>query len=719
MSCAFVPRKIGVICVVGVWVAHGEEGAVHEIPEVVVEETAVSSYVPQTVVGATGTALPTSLSPQTVNVLTKELIEAVQADNLDELMVYDTSVSTGGASLYSRTSGKYSIRGYSGSDVSLQGLPLADGMGMMLDAALIDQVEVVRGPIGSLQGGQTSTLGPYGAGGAILLKLKQPTLEDLTETSLGVRLTESGGQRYRLTLDHNTVAWGEEGSFDFGSRTIVTGEYDRPFWLNGHSKGGQCYTIAPSFMWRDSKSRIALNMAFQYQDAPSYQGVPVLGGQFVGPYGIWLGSPNSRNEYKGALIQLNGEWELDSTWTVRAGAGTSFSDVDYNIWALSSGAPSRTISTLDYYNSIIATGKGYYEYAWADTVSVNWNAYGQALAKVKTGSVDHEVLIGLDYTARHKRGHSSFATTDQLFDIWTPEAPWATERDYGIDTKQSQTVHRTGVTLQELASWEQWKFLAGLRMDGHFSAEGNAAFSVSPRVGFSRSFEDRVVVFGNFSRTESPNFNYLDANDEEMTSSWNANQVEGGVRVNPWGSLWLSASAFMIEQNHSPELLPNDRTHYYDNGKSRSKGIELTLNGNITPAWSSYLSYTFLEYKDIDAGQSFDRYPPHAWALWQQYKIQGGWLSGTKLGVGYRFRASSLATIRGNKIADNYTIPSYHVFDCAVEIPLQANDYIPESSIRFAVYNIFNERYVASSRHAVQCFAGEPRTFEICWKSKF
>lgn len=699
-------------------VGASDAAPVQTMTEMVVADKAPDPFRAETVTGATGTELASELSPQTVNVLTRNLLEATNVDNLDEALAYDTSVSSGGSTLYSRTAGQYSIRGYSGSDVTLQGMPLPDGMGIVLDSSLIEQVEVVKGPIGSLEGGQTSTMGPYGAGGSIVLNLKQPLMENVTDIMAYTRLTEGGGQKYRLVGDNNRV-WNRTNG-QLGMRTIFVGEYEHPFWLKGGADGGQKYVISPSFLWKpDSRTKISLNLSFQYIDMPAYQGIPVLGGQFVGPYNAWYGGPLSRDEYKGALMQVNLEKKLDSTWTIRTGAGLGYSDVDYNLWALSSGAPNRKVSALEYYNSVIATGKGYYEYAWSDTRSTNWNVYGQALAKVRTGTVAHEILLGADYTGRNTNGHGYFGTTNQLFDLWNPEPPVPTGRDYGVGTKSSRTLHRTGLTLQELASWNGWKFLAGMRVDAHFSAEGNTGFSVSPRAGISKEITDHIVWFGNLARTEAPNFNYKDASDKEMTSSWEANQYESGLRFNPFGSLWINASWFMIEQSHTPELLPGDRSHYYDNGKSRSKGVEISLTGNITKAWSSYASYTFMQYKDIDAGQSFDRYAPHAVSLWQQYEVQGGFLTGTKLGLGYRFRDSSLATLRGEKIADNYTIPSYNVFDCSVEVPLPATRWFAESSIRFAVYNIFNEKYVASSRHAVQCFVGDPRTFEICFRSRF
>ena len=95
------------------------------------------------------------------------------------------------------------------------------------------------------------------------------------------------------------------------------------------------------------------------------------------------------------------------------------------------------------------------------------------------------------------------------------------------------------------------------------------------------------------------------------------------------------------------------------------------------------------------------------------------YLNGTVLGLGYRCKDSYYATFRGAKIADNYTIPSYSVFDFTVEIPLPETKWLKDATLRLAVYNIFDKKYVQSTRHAVQCTVGEPRTFEVGVKTTF
>ena len=88
-------------------------------------------------------------------------------------------------------------------------------------------------------------------------------------------------------------------------------------------------------------------------------------------------------------------------------------------------------------------------------------------------------------------------------------------------------------------------------------------------------------------------------------------------------------------------------------------------------------------------------------------------------GVGYRYRDSYMGTFRGEKIADNYTIPSYSVFDLTLEIPTPKSWDLKSGAFKLGVYNIFNKTYIQSTRHAVQSFVGEPRTFEVGFSCNF
>ncbi len=89
------------------------------------------------------------------------------------------------------------------------------------------------------------------------------------------------------------------------------------------------------------------------------------------------------------------------------------------------------------------------------------------------------------------------------------------------------------------------------------------------------------------------------------------------------------------------------------------------------------------------------------------------------LGFGYRYRHKSLHTMRGSYIGENFYSDESHVFDCSADIPLRKFGGPKNVTLSLAVKNIFDEQYIESNRHYYQCFAGDPRTFEIALQAKF
>lgn len=139
----------------------------------------------------------------------------------------------------------------------------------------------------------------------------------------------------------------------------------------------------------------------------------------MGPYDAWYGSPSGRLNSKSLLAMLDFERKLEKVWTVRIGGGLGYSDVDYNIWGVSS-SPGRGggMTTQEYYDQMIADGKAKYEASWSDTQNINWNFYSNAVAEFKTGQVAHEALMGVSYTGRSVYGDgSSMITRTIIFPV--------------------------------------------------------------------------------------------------------------------------------------------------------------------------------------------------------------------------------------------------------------------------------------------------------------
>ncbi len=732
---SFTKGYLRLALIVGSFIAGGQIGyaetnhealGIEEMPEreMIIKTKSLRA---ETVSSATLTNMKSEEVPQTVNIITSELIETQGAKSLIEALRMDSSVETGGDMLLSRTNDQYSIRGFSGSDVQVGNMILPKGLGYNLDTALIENVEVVKGPIGSISGGSGSVNNAYGAGGSISLNLKKP--EFVEETTLDALMRFSHhGQMYRLSIDDQGFSGTEDEGF--AHRTIITGQYDRPFWLSNNANGGQRYSIAPIFRWQhDARTKTIWTTIFQYDNSPTTMGVPVLGGHIIGHYDAWYGSPSGRLNAKSLLTAVDFERKLEKVWTLRTGASLGYSDRDYNVWGISS-SDGRGLPT-EYYDKMIETGRARYEAAWSDMETFTWGGYANALAEYKTGQVKHETLIGVSYTGQKRTGNGASLVSTQAqnskdyLDLYNPAPIFPAPREYSRATATDVTNIRFGVLLQDILSYGNWRFLAGVRADAQFYENiiddvDDEGMSLSPRVGVTRMlWDDRMALFSNWSRTSSPNFGYLDEFGNPLTNSWRADQMEFGFRINPVDKVWFTAAWFNIRQDNTPMAIDGYTDRYYTDGSKRVEGVELSLVGEITENWSSYLSYTYKRTKNRNTGSVDATSAPNSLALWQKYHISGGALEGTVIGLGFRWKDKYYSTFRGNKLADNYTIPSYCVFDLTAEIPLPETRWFKDATLRLGVYNLFDREYIQSTRHAVQCTVGEPRTFEIGLRTTF
>lgn len=673
-----------------------ETNAPVNLGTIVVTGTPISKYRVDSVSTATFTDMAPEELPQTVDVLTSDFIKESAPLDLHDLLRYQPGIYTGGKTLLSRTAGQYTIRGMSGSEVMLDGtLGLAGFMGTFIDPSAFERVEIVKGPVGSTIGGLTTALGPYGAGGSVnlIMKQAQPDLELLEVNSRNMIGEQT--QRYRLSYDINEplvpghVYARLPGSFEYG----------KSYWLPSDYKWRESYFVAPSLrMDIKDNLRLGVNTTFQYTDQPGYQGIPIYKGKPYGEYD-WdsdISTKEMRDRYVGHTLQSWLEWDLSEKLTLRSGVGLAQADIVSEHLAASGFASP-------------AYRKAPYTHSENDSLNRNFNGYQRATYQLETGPVEHTLLTQGDYTYKSSQGRSYFenvAGTENL------QHKWANANF------SDNHVEKYGAVLQDAIAWSQLRLLAGARVDQHRSSEGNTGESFSPRGGISYLPTEWLVLFGNLSITESPNFGYLKNKDEELTSSWNALQKETGIRVSPVTSLWMTLSLYEIEQKNTPVY--NDETTYYEErGGSESKGVELSIVGDITENWSIYTAYAYNEYEDKDVSKKFDRYPPHAVTCSTSYRITSGFLSDIVVNGAYRYRHRYAATDRGSFVSPDYYIDDSHVFDCSTSIPLAKFGGPKEWILGLAVKNIFDERYIESNRHYYQCFPGDPRVFELSLNAKF
>ncbi len=681
---------------------------------VTVEGTALSTYRAETVNGGTYTDTPPEKLPVVVDTLTEDFIEEHNPTDLHDLLRYVPGVETGGKSLLIRQPGTFSIRGFGGTEPAFDGvLPIGRGAGLFMDPFLMERVEIVKGPLGALGGGQGASQNAAGAGGAVNLYLKSATTAK-DETNLEGHLSVGRHtRRERGGLDVNQTFLDGKGAV----RVLATADCYTPAYIEeGSQKGArprESFAVAPSFVFEPGEAvRFGLKTLFQYTDQPSYIGVPVWRGRPAGGYG-WHESScrrGDRSAYQGFLVNPWLDWQVTDAWLLKFGAAmlvSSWAQTTREPYAATRGDEFDHFCETGLWFPVHNTGDGRYtttQFSESSSLSRNYNTFVRSIYTKEMGWGATNALVNqADFNYREAGGG-----------FGTPTA-------------------RYGTLFQDSVSWRGLTLLGGVRYD-HFEQQAytagtgtryrhQTADAVSPRAGVAVQPLDWVVLFGNYSQTRTPTLGYRNADGSSPDSPWIAEQYEAGVRVSPAERLWLTVSAYRIEQENVPTADTATGFYTYD-GRSRSRGAEVSLTGDIAENWTVLALYAFTQYKDCTVppgqkGRDFARYPAHAFSLNTSYRIAKGPLADIVLGAGYRFRSMSYATLRGKFQDENLRFDPSHLVDIRVAVPLAKFGGPEDWTLTLGVRNLLGETYFESARHFYECLAGEARTFEIGVRARF
>ena len=693
---------------------------VADLGTVVVEGGALSRYRPEAVSGATFTDMPPELSPTAVDTLTQDFIRERNPTDMNDLLRVVPGIETGGTSLLVRQPGLFSIRGMGGTEPAFDGvIPVGRGAGLFMDPYMMERVEVVKGPIASLSGGMGAQQNNNGAGGSINMHLKSANLDGSVREVQETTSVGRGTWRQRGMLDANEVLVDDK----FAARFVGSFDLFSPSYTSRGSQDGarprQGYTVAPSFVARPFEDvTFGVKSMFVSVDAPSYIGVPVWRGRPAGGYGWYESScrRGDRSKYSGVMVNPYVDWQVTEDWLLKFGGAFMYSDAEQTTREPYNGAGRELQSFFG--SGEWSSGKKYMTSGFSHSRWFNRsvNVYGRSV-----------------YAKEELPG--GFRNTF----VVQPDFYWRDSSVFGAP------VTRYGATAQDSIGWGWVTLLGGLRYD-YFTEDSSTQTSVdrqtgasvsthyrearefafSPRGGLTVRPLDWLVFFGNLSQTRTPTFGYRDADGERPTDPWRATQYEGGIRVKPVNKLWLSASYFDIDQCNTPVLDSNNQTYYF-NGHNRSQGVEFSATGDITENWTVMAMYAFTYYTDYSSAHGerarhFARTPRHALTLNTSYRIPVAPLDGVAVGMGYRFRSKSYATMRGAYTDENLYFDPSNIFDVNITVPFSkfgAGEWGEKWFLTLGVRNVLGEKYFETSRHYYECFVGEPRTFEIGIRGKF
>lgn len=553
-------------------------------------------------------------NPQPVAIVTHEIIEQQQSKQLSEVLqnvngLYITS-SRG------NSQDSFGGRGFNFGNDNIFKNGARVNSGVFPEVSGLERVEV-------LKGGNAMLYGNVAAGGVVNLITKKPRFD----FGGSVGFSAGSWNTFKPTVDFygplsDKVAFRVNGAYETADsfRDVVESEK---------------YYFNPSFLFNiGEKSQLIVEADYLKND-------------FTPDFGI--GSiTNKDNSYSlNTFLPRNAfvgtDWQFQNV--EQATAGITFNHQFNDVWTLNAVASYQNY-TKDYFS----TERVQWGYATPDATRLSWKrpvnrTYAEQNytslqinlnGEVKTGSVNHKILVGTDgdYGTNDSYGYnlsqSQYGTngsangTIYLDDpsSWASGAiPTAERRD-----RNRIPTQRFGIYAQDYIELsDKFKVLAGLRWsyienkesekktfatDITANTAGTVDRAFSPKGGLVYMPNENLSLFATYTNSFSANTGQDAVSGESLKPSV-IDQFEVGMKKNFWNNaVALNLSLYQIENRNfyqTAEMkdgLPNSDSNFKEfAGKMRSQGVELDITGNPYPNLSiiAGASYNHSVYLDTPA----------------------------------------------------------------------------------------------------------------------
>ena len=634
------------------------------LPALVVSAPAIANATYANTTNSTATRLPTnSLAiPYSVGSISNTLLQDSQAMRLEDSAHFISGVQP--SSQDSGLDTDLSIRGYStAGSTYLNGL--LDNLDFQVrDLALIERIEILKG--------QSSVL--YGAGnpgGVVNYISKQP----LAITQHKVSLTGGNYDFGRLVLD-STGPISQNPNLLY--RIIATGQLAHDFRAQVVNDKA---TLAPSLTFKYAPDAL-LQVDFEY----SYQNQPFrFDNVYTQKQVVFDQSyvdPRAQSDRDYWRLSSTLQHPLSARWSLHL--SSHYFHVERH---------DLLIGSYTFINP--TTLSGYYRDLHDHYDQFSFRSELQGLLSLF--NTQQHLLLGTEYTRLAGRINSQRSINGFQLDVYRPSFNYALPSN----TKPlnfDRDSHELGFYAHDQLDWgPYWHVTGGMRyslfkitqnqnlLTDQHALTFNAGLSVTPTetiagyFGFSQSFKP------NSGMTKQADF--LPAKRGEL--------LELGIKTTALDQrLHANIAIYQLQQSNLTTRDPSDPDYEVSNGKVRSQGLELDVQGRLTERWELVANYSFLSAKflqhDSNQGNRFRSTPKHSGTVWGKYTLPITDLPG-KLQWG---AGAFLVAQRQGDDANSFSVPGYVRSDMFVNYRQQAFE------LQFKLENLLDKRYVSSSNFA-------------------
>lgn len=627
-------------------------------------QATVESEVYQAITATSGTKIQAPLKdiPQTVNVVTEKLMEDQAAHSLQ-----DTLRNVPGVSYHigDGQRDQFYIRGFDAiGDLFIDGLR-DDGL-YYRDLANIERVEVVKGPAAVLYGRGSS-------GGIINRITKKPLPIPIRKAEATVG---SFGQK-RLAVDLGDTL-GDVAQF----RLVGALEDADSFRDQGFLKRN---IIAPSLLFKLAPDTRLLVQAEQLNDRritdmgiPAYRGKPANVSRKT-----YYGTNNAdRDDYSDAEV-ISGRIKLDHRINDSLSLSNHFGTYRYRL------------DRQNTFGQIVNNNTGVVSlfHGAVDRDDQGWFNQLELTQRLSTGGVGHQLLYGIEIGKQDKDLQSYNWSVKPTTSVLNPVQPALSA--FGnkvLATDNSTSLDVQSVYVQDLITFTpKWKALVGIRHDTFKQSVNERMSNASDRERTDREWSPRAgIVFQpngwqsyyvSYSRSFQPSGEVLAfTSAQSQMAPEETSNIEAGVKFDLFdGKAAATAAVFELERTDIKTTEPVTKA-IVPIGEQRTRGIELTLAGEVAPGWQLSAGYAYLDAvitKSIGVsngvainGKHAALTPMHSANLWLMKDIGHGFKLGGGLNyVDDRYAApDNLVTLDGYVTADAALIYQAKAYDLALNV---------------------------------------------------
>ena len=638
--------------------------------------------------------------PQAISVITQDQIKDQSVQSIAEAVRYVPGVQ---AAQGEGNRDALIFRGNATTgDFFLDGM--RDDVQTYRDVYNTDRVEVLKGPNGMI-------FGRGGAGGAINRVSKEAGWDPISE----VTASYGAYDQRRVQADFGQ-AINDEVAFRINAVHENSNSYRDGVELKR-------YGVTPTITVKPTdKTKITLGVEYFKDEHTSDRGVPSMNGAGNStlknrPYKIgdtdqFFGNAAlSPNETETKALNAMIEHAFDSGLTVRNRLRYADYDKFYqNVFARNSVTNADTVQFGAYRD---------------ETDRKNLINQTDLMFDIKTGAIEHKMLLGMElanqetYGKRYQPtvGSTNIATVVSASDPFISAASFA-----ALATNVKSNVDVAAFYLQDqILLTQKWQAIVGLRHDKFATDHTNKLTNqdinvsdsfISPRAGLIFKPVQAVSLYGNYS------ISYVPRAGDQLTSLTVTNSsfdpekfinYEVGAKWDANPNLSFTAAVYKLEREKVAATDPADNTRTILIDGQETKGIELSVSGNITDKWSIFGGYAYQDGEitkqqgagatAILAGTALAQTPDHTFSLWNRYNINDTW--GVALGV--ITRSDMYAQLPSSSVST--ILPGYTRFDAAVY-----GKFSEKLRLQVNLENLTNKEYALYAHNNNNITPGSPIT---------